>query len=43
MKNKAQFVYVTYFASSAEKVWNALMDPEMTRKSGMLDWQSGSV
>jgi uncharacterized protein YndB with AHSA1/START domain len=25
--DKPQFVYVTYIASSPEKVWNALIDP----------------
>jgi uncharacterized protein YndB with AHSA1/START domain len=46
MKNKSQFVYVTYISSSAEKVWNALMDPEMTRKYwghlNVSDWKVGS-
>jgi len=46
MKNKSQFVYVTYISSSAEKVWNALMDPEMTRKYwghlNVSDWKHGS-
>jgi uncharacterized protein YndB with AHSA1/START domain len=46
MKNKSQFVYVTYISSSAEKVWNALMDPEMTRKYwghlNVSDWKAGS-
>ena len=47
MKNKSQFVYVTYISSSAEKVWNALMDPEMTRKYwghlNVSDWKPGSA
>ena len=46
MKNKSQFVYVTYISSSAEKVWNALMDPEMTSKYwghlNVSDWKVGS-
>jgi uncharacterized protein YndB with AHSA1/START domain len=46
MKNKSQFVYVTYISSSAEKVWNALMDPETTRKYwghlNVSDWKPGS-
>ena len=46
MKNKSQFVYVTYISSSAEKVWNALMDPEMTRRYwahlNVSDWKVGS-
>ena len=27
-----QFVYVTYISTSPEKLWNALIDPEMTAK-----------
>ena len=46
MKNKSQFVYATYISSSAEKVWNALMDPDMTRKYwghlNVSDWKVGS-
>jgi uncharacterized protein YndB with AHSA1/START domain len=46
MKNKSQFVYVTYISSSAEKVFNALMDPDMTRKYwghlNVSDWKVGS-
>ena len=46
MKNKSQFVYVTYISSSAEKVFNALMDPYMTRKYwghlNVSDWKVGS-
>jgi uncharacterized protein YndB with AHSA1/START domain len=46
MRNESQFVYVTYISSSAEKVWNALMDPEMTRKYwghlNVSDWKIGS-
>src|SRR5712664_4077400 len=46
MKNKSQFVYVTYISSTAEKVWNALMDPEMTRKYwghlNVSDWKVAS-
>jgi uncharacterized protein YndB with AHSA1/START domain len=46
MKNKSQFVYVTYISSSVEKVWNALMDPEMTRQYwghlNVSDWKVGS-
>jgi len=26
--DKPQFIYVTYIATSPEKVWNALIDPE---------------
>jgi uncharacterized protein YndB with AHSA1/START domain len=46
MKNKAEFVYVTYIASTAEKVFNALTAPEMTRKYwahlNVSDWKVGS-
>jgi uncharacterized protein YndB with AHSA1/START domain len=46
MKNKSQFVYVTYISSTPEKVFNALMDPEMTRKYwahlNVSDWKVGS-
>lgn len=46
MKNKAEFVYVTYIASTPEKVFNALMAPEMTRKYwahlNVSDWKVGS-
>ena len=46
MKNKSQFVYVTYISSTAEKVFNALMDPEMTRRYwahlNVSDWKVGS-
>jgi uncharacterized protein YndB with AHSA1/START domain len=30
--SKPKFVYVTYIASTAEKVWQALTDPRMTEK-----------
>ncbi len=44
--NKPEFVYVTYIASSPEKVWNALIDPEMTKQywecENVSDWQPGS-
>src|SRR5271170_4122171 len=29
--NKPKFVYVTYFRSTPQKVWNALTKPEFTR------------
>jgi len=28
--DKPQFVYVTYIAATPEKIWNALIDAEMT-------------
>ena len=44
--DKPQFVYVTYIASSPEKVWNALIDPKMTEKywqhENVSDWKPGS-
>jgi uncharacterized protein YndB with AHSA1/START domain len=41
-------LYVTYIASSPERVWQALTDPEFTRQywgglSIISDWQVGSV
>jgi uncharacterized protein YndB with AHSA1/START domain len=45
MKN-ATFVYVTYIASTPEKVWRALLDGEATRKYwghfNVSDWKPGS-
>jgi uncharacterized protein YndB with AHSA1/START domain len=45
--NKPSSVYVTYVASTAGKVWQALTDPEFTRQywgklSIISDWQAGS-
>jgi uncharacterized protein YndB with AHSA1/START domain len=44
--DKPQFVYVTYISASPEKVWNALMDAEMTKKYwqkiNLSDWKPGS-
>jgi len=46
MKNKAEFVYVTYISSTPEKVFHALTAPEMTRKYwahlNVSDWKVGS-
>lgn len=46
MANKAEFVYVTYINSTAEKVFKALTAPEMTRKYwahlNVSDWKVGS-
>src|SRR5215813_6348272 len=46
MTNKADFVYVTYISSTPEKVFNALIAPEMTRKYwahlNVSDWKVGS-
>ena len=46
MNDKAQFVYVTYISSTPEKVFEALIAPEMTRKYwahlNVSDWKAGS-
>jgi len=43
---KPQFVYVTYIATSAEKLWNALVDPTATAQywqhKNLSDWKPGS-
>ena len=46
-EGKSSFVYVTYIRATAEKVWQALTEPEFTRKfwSGTWqesDWKAGS-
>jgi uncharacterized protein YndB with AHSA1/START domain len=45
--SKPEFVYVIYIQSTAEKIWNALRDPEMTkefwgRRRNRSDWKIGS-
>lgn len=45
--DKPKFVYVSYIASTPEKVWNALVDPQMTRRywgnhHNASDWKPGS-
>jgi uncharacterized protein YndB with AHSA1/START domain len=45
--SKPSFVYVTYIRASAEKVWSALTDPEITPKTWFgthheTDWKAGS-
>ena len=44
--DKQKFVYVTYIASSPDKVWNALIDPQTTGKywqhENVSDWKPGS-
>ena len=45
--SKPQFVYVTYIASTPEKVWTALTAPEFTRQCWFgthhdTDWKPGS-
>jgi len=41
------FVYVTYIAAGAERVWNGLLDPELTRlywkHANVSDWNPGST
>jgi uncharacterized protein YndB with AHSA1/START domain len=36
---KSQFVYVTYIRTTPEKLWQALIDPEFTRKIWSETWQ----
>jgi uncharacterized protein YndB with AHSA1/START domain len=44
--NKQKFVYVTYIASTPERVWNALREGELTRQywghENVSDWKPGS-
>ena len=45
--SKPKFVYVTYIASTPEKVWEALTSPEFTRQCWFgthheTDWKAGS-
>lgn len=45
--DKPKFVYVSYIQSTPEKVWNALIDPEMTKlywfnHHNASDWKVGS-
>ncbi len=44
--DRPQFVYVTYIATSPERLWNALIDAEMTTKYwqhvNVSDWRAGS-
>jgi uncharacterized protein YndB with AHSA1/START domain len=45
--SKPEFVYVTYIATTPEKVWSALQDEAMTRlywgvKKNVSDWKVGS-
>jgi len=44
--DKPRFVYVTYIATTAEKLWNALVDPKTTAKywqhENLSDWKPGS-
>ncbi len=36
---ESQFVYVTYIRTTPEKLWQALIDPEFTRKYWVETWQ----
>jgi uncharacterized protein YndB with AHSA1/START domain len=38
-KTKAEFVYVIYIRTTAEKLWRALIEPECTRRSWAQTWQ----
>jgi uncharacterized protein YndB with AHSA1/START domain len=44
--DKPQFVYMTYIATTPEKVWEALTEPEITTRYwqhvNVSDWQPGS-
>ncbi len=46
MTDKPNFVYVTYIQSTAERVWHALTDADLTADywghSNVSDWQTGS-
>jgi len=43
---KTEFVYVTYISATAEQVWKALTEPEITKKywqhTNVSDWKPGS-
>lgn len=46
--SKPEFVYVVYIHSTPEKIWQALLDPEMTkefwgRHRNSSDWKPGSA
>ena len=46
--SKPEFVYVIYIHAAPEKIWQALMDPEMTkefwgRRRNQSDWKIGSA
>jgi len=48
MSNKPQFIYVTYISTTPEKLWNALIDAEITKKywwnhRNASDWKVGSA
>jgi uncharacterized protein YndB with AHSA1/START domain len=39
MSDKPRFVYVTYIRTSTQKLWQALIDPEFTRRYWAGTWQ----
>ena len=39
---KSQFVYVTYIRTTPEKLWQALIDPEFTRRFWCETWQESA-
>ncbi len=43
---KTEFVYVTYIAAGQQRIWDALIQPEFTRKywghDNVSDWKPGS-
>ncbi len=45
--SKSKFVYVTYIAATPEKIWEALVDGEVTRqywdRENVSDWKPGST
>jgi uncharacterized protein YndB with AHSA1/START domain len=48
MSDKPQFVYVTYIATTPEKVWRAIQDPELTRlywgaAKNVSEWTAGAT
>jgi uncharacterized protein YndB with AHSA1/START domain len=47
MTERPTFVYVTYIASTRERVWEALTDADLTAQywghSNVSDWQVGST
>ncbi|MGA2331774.1 MAG: SRPBCC family protein [Syntrophales bacterium] len=44
--DEPQFVYVTYISTTPKKLWNALIDPKITKKywqhENVSDWKPGS-
>lgn len=46
--SKPDFVYVTYIVTTPEKLWNALLDPELTKRywanhRNRSEWKKGSA